>query len=105
MGILNYEELGEIIGGIINEFLMKLHVQLLIDIPEDTNEVRFEDNLNLRHTLIGDVICFYILISALVATFREMKKTVDFKPGSEEIFVDDVLGLIKNEILGGTENG
>lgn len=78
--------------GIINDFLEENHVQMLIDMPEGTQEVTIHDNTNL-----GPVVHFFILLQALPAVFREFDEILD--GAKEESFIDATLEMVKKAIL------
>lgn len=82
---------------IIDDFLTENHVQMLIDMPEGTQEVTVEDNSQL-----GPVAQFYILLKALPAVFSNFRELID--GAQEENFVDGTLRMVKNAILGEEED-
>ena len=49
-------------GEIIDEFLKVNHVQMLIDMPEGTEDVTIKDNVGM-----GPTVHFYILLQALTS--------------------------------------
>ena len=82
----------ETFGNIIDEFLEKSHVQMLLDMPEGTQHVTIKDN-----TQMGPVVQFYILLKALPAVYRGFSELIDGT--KEEAFIDTTLELVKKEIL------
>lgn len=85
---LNLDTFGEM----MDEFLEQKHIQVLLDIPEGTNDVIIKDNVG-----IGPVVHFYIILQGLCATFREFRHILD--PALEENFIDETLQDVKKEIL------
>ena len=83
----------DMFGKIIDEFLEANHVQMLLDMPEGTQDVTVEDNCQM-----GPVAQFYILLKALPAVYQNFSELLD--GAKEELFIDEMLKLVKNEILG-----
>ena len=90
MAELNIDTFGEI----MDDFIEKNHIQMLIDIPEGTNEPQIKDNAQL-----GGVVQFYILLDKLLDHSRH------------EDFIDGILQVVKNELMevaegeGGKDDG
>lgn len=88
------------LGKIMDDFLKKNDIQLLVELPEGTLEPKLTDN-----TMMGPAIQLYILTAAIGPVIRDIwnmtKKDGSpmMKPGSKEKFVDDVLKLVKKDIL------
>lgn len=77
---------------IIDKFLEANHVQMLIDMPEGTQEVTVRDN-----TQLGPVAQFYILLQALSAVYKNF---IDLFDGEgEALFIDATLEMVKKAIL------
>ena len=62
MAELNIDTFGEI----MDDFIEKNHIQMLIDIPEGTNEPQIKDNAQL-----GGVVQFYILLTAMKPIYKD----------------------------------
>lgn len=84
-------------GEIIDNFLKENHIQMLIDIPEGTLEPEVKDNIDL-----GSVTKFYLLLHALEAVGKEMKKDMnissDDREGWEQV-VDGILDAVKADLM------
>ncbi len=87
---LNLDTFGEI----IDEFIERCHVRMLIEIPAQTREVNIKDNLNM-----GPVLQFYVLLNALAACYAGMHNLVGFDPDKEEPLIDGILGLVKAGLM------
>lgn len=87
-------------GKIMDDFLKKNDIQLLVELPEGTLEPKLTDN-----TMMGPAIQLYILMAAIGPVIRDIWNMTEkdgspmMKPGSKEKFVDDVLKLVKKDIL------
>ncbi len=79
-------------GEIMDDFLTKNHIQMLVEMPKGTQNVTIIDN-----TEAGPVIHFYILLKALPAVFKKLAEMIDINPAED--FIDTTLGMVKSEIL------
>ncbi len=79
-------------GEIMDNFLTKNHIQMLVDMPKGTQNVTIIDN-----TGAGPVIHFYILLKALPAVFKKLAEMIEINPAED--FIDTTLGMVKSEIL------
>ena len=84
-------------GDIMDEFLNKSHVQMLIDMPEGPQEVTIKDNCGL-----GPVVHFYIMMQGLSTTFHEFQDILEEE--KLEDFIDSMLQMVKKEVLGEEES-
>lgn len=89
MAELNIDTFGEI----MDDFIEKNHIQMLIDIPEGTNEPQIKDNAQL-----GGVVQFYILLTAMKPIYKDIHdKLLDHS--RHEDFIDGILQVVKNELM------
>lgn len=89
MAELNIDTFGEI----MDEFLKRNHIRMLIDVPEGTDEPEIRDNVNL-----GGTVQFYILLCAIKPVYKAIwDKLLDHS--KSEQFIDGVLGMVKSELL------
>lgn len=97
MGELNLDSFGEI----IDRFLMDNEVQMLLTLPKGTIDVQVQDNTGL-----GSTVQFYILLNAIEPICDAMRKGmgIDRKSAEWEKVVDTLLGMIKDEMIGGEPN-
>lgn len=98
MGELNLDSFGEI----IDRFLMDNKVQMLLTLPKGTLDVQVQDNTGL-----GSTVQFYILLNAIEPICDAMLKDMGIERKSAEWqkVVDTLLGMIKDEIMGGDADG
>lgn len=98
MGELNLDSFGEI----IDRFLMDNEVQMLLTLPKGTLDVQVQDNTGL-----GITVQFYILLNAIIPICDAMVKDmgIDRKSAEWEEVADTLLGMIKDEIMGGDADG
>lgn len=98
MGELNLDSFGEI----IDRFLMDNEVQMLLTLPKGTLDVQVQDNTGL-----GSTVQFYILLNAITPICDAMLKDMGIYRKSAEWkkVVDTLLGMIKDEIMGGDADG
>ena len=86
---LDIDKFGEIMEKIIEKF----HVQMLIEMPEGTNEPEIADNIGL-----GGVVQLYILLAALKPIYKDMyEKVLDHSKHEE--FIDGILSVVKSEMM------
>ena len=89
MAELNIDTFGEI----MDKFIEENHIQLLIDIPEGTNEPQVKNNANL-----GGVVDFYILLAAMKPIYKDIHdKLLDHS--RHEDFIDGILEMVKAELM------
>ncbi len=87
----------ETFGEIMDEFLKQNHIQVLIDIPQGTDEPKIRDNTGL-----GVAVWFYILMAAMAKVIRELDaKILDHE--KRESFIDSCLAMVKDELMQKTE--
>lgn len=86
---LNIDTFGEI----MDEFLKRAPVQMLIEMPEGTIEPEITDNVGL-----GSVVQFYILLQALCPIYKEIHDTL-LDHSRHEQFIDDLLAVIKSDLM------
>lgn len=80
-------------GEIMDEFLKRAPVQMLIEMPEGTIEPEITDNVGL-----GGVVQFYILLQSLCPIYKEMHdKFLDHS--RHEQFIDGLLAVIKSDLM------
>ena len=98
MSELNLDSFGEI----IDRFLMDNEVQMLLTLPKGTIDVQVQDNTGL-----GSTVQFYILLNAIEPICDAMLKDmgIDRKSAEWQKVVDTLLGMIKDEIMGGDADG
>lgn len=78
-------------GTIMDDFLRKSNVHMLITMPEGTMEVTLADSLQL-----GGVVQFYLLLNAIPAA---IKNTAEFWKGADaEKLASALAGLVEAEI-------
>ena len=89
-------------GEIMDQFLKDNKVCMLLTLPEGTQDVQVEDNVHL-----GSVVQFYILLNGIIPICSAMLKDmgIDRKSAEWEKVVDTLLGMIKDEIMGGDADG
>lgn len=79
-------------GEVINTLLTDTDYQLLLHMPEGTQKMILKDNLNM-----GPTVHFYALLRGLIAALEEFISYLD--PDKIEEFVDEVLAMVKEEIM------
>lgn len=89
-------------GEIIDQLLKDNEICMLLTIPEGTLDVQVQDNVHL-----GSIVQFYILLNAIKpicdAVLKDMG--IDRKSTEWEEVADTLLGMIKDEIMGGDADG
>ena len=86
---LNIDTFGEI----MDEFIKKNMVQMLITLPEGTLEPVLEDN-----TGCGVAVQFYILLAAMGTAVEELI-SLGLDPDQKESFIEGCLGLVKESLM------
>ena len=87
-------------GKLMDEFIQENRIQMLIEMPEGTNDPEIKDNVRM-----GPVVQFYILLAGLVQVFREMVYYLRRGGGFDwEPFIDTCLEMVKAEITEGMKN-
>lgn len=83
-------------GEIIDDFLTKAEVQMLITMPEGTQDANVQDNTGL-----GPVGQFYIMLNVIKPICRAMRELMGIDPDSAEWaqVVDTLLDLVRRELL------
>ena len=89
MSKLSFDTFGEI----IDNFLKKAHVQMLIEMPEGTIEPEIDDNVGL-----GGVVQFYILLQALKPIYKSIHDDI-LDHSKHEHFIDALLALVKKDLM------
>lgn len=89
-------------GEIMDQFLKDNEICMLLTLPEGTLDVQVQDNAHL-----GSVVRFYILLNSIKpicdAVLKDMG--IDRKSTEWEEVADTLLGMIKDEIMGGDADG
>ena len=89
-------------GEIIDQLLKDNEVCMLLTLPEGTLDVQVQDNVHL-----GSTVQFYIMLNAIKpicdAVLKDMG--IDRKSTEWEEVADTLLGMIKDEIMGGDADG
>lgn len=80
-------------GEIMDEFLKRAPVQMLIEMPEGTIEPEITDNVGL-----GGVVQFYILLRTLCPIYKEIHDTL-LDHSRHEQFIDGLLAVIKSDLM------
>lgn len=81
-------------GEIMDKFIKDNHIQLLIDIPEGTNEAEVADN-----TPLGPVMQFYILLAAIKPVATSMFTRLQIDEAGKRQLLDALFVLLRKEIL------
>ncbi len=81
-------------GEIMDDFLKKNEINMLITLPEGTLEPRISDN-----TGMGPVVQFYILLAAIPTVFKAMFELMGLDENEKESLIDGMLELVKNEMV------
>ena len=93
---LTIEEFGEI----IDAFLKKNEINMLITLPEGTDKPQIRDNTGL-----GCTVQFYILLAAIQPVFKEMLETLEPGETQKESLIDGMLELVKDDLMNPKEDG
>ena len=83
----------ETFGEIMDDLIKENHVQLLVDMPEGTNEPEIKDNIGL-----GGTVQFYILLAAMKPVFKNIHDHILDHDKTED-FVDAVLDIVKEDLM------
>lgn len=91
-------------GAVIDDFLRDNPVSLLVNLPEGTLEPEIEDNIGL-----GPVVQMYLLMQTLKKVVADVWSIQDegqliLDQSEKGEFLDNILELIKNEIMEGLED-
>ena len=86
---LNIETFGEI----MDDFLKKNEINLLVTLPEGTLEATLKDN-----TGCGPVIRFYILLWALKSGMKELVEAMPIDAVKIPQIYDELFTILKNEL-------
>lgn len=80
---------------IIDDFLTENEINLLITLPEGTEKATIKDNVGG-----GPTINFFIQMRGLITTFQQFREIV----GDEEGFFDELLKMVKREVMEGCDD-
>lgn len=83
-------------GEIMDDFLQKNEIRMLITLPEGSIEPVVEDNVDL-----GSTVHFYILLNSIGTVCQQMQKAMDIDKKSEEWanVVHVLLKMVEAELL------
>ena len=83
-------------GEIMDDFLKKNEIRMLITLPEGSIEPVVEDNVDL-----GSTVHFYILLNSIGTVCQQMQKAMDIDKKSEEWanVVHELLKMVEAELL------
>lgn len=83
-------------GEIMDDFLKKNEIRMLITLPEGSIEPVVEDNVDL-----GSTVHFYILLNSIGTVCQQMQKAMDIDKKSEEWanVVHVLLKMVEAELL------
>ena len=83
-------------GEIINDFLKKNEIRLLVTLPEGSIEPVVEDNVGL-----GSTVHFYILLNSIGTVCEQMRKAMGIDKASAEWanVVHELLKMVEAELL------
>lgn len=83
-------------GEIMDDFLKKNEIRMLITLPEGNIEPVVEDNVDL-----GSTVHFYILLNSIGTVCQQMQKAMDIDKKSEEWanVVHVLLKMVEAELL------
>lgn len=102
---MNNKELNiDTFGAIMDDFIKDADIQLVIGMPKGTTKPTLFDN-----TFNAPVIQLCILMNAIGPTIKKIWETTDkdgepmFRPDTMEEFIDEVLKLIKADIMESAE--
>ena len=87
----------EVFADIMNKFIEENHIQMLIDMPEGTQEVTIEDNAEL-----GTAVQYFILLQAMKQVYRELLQVNPMEDNGAD-FLDTVFEMLKSELLEGAD--
>ena len=89
-------------GEIMDQFLKDNEICMLLTLPEGTLDVQVQDNVHC-----GSVVRFYILLNAIKPICDAVLKDMGIyrKSAEWQKVVDTLLGMIKDEIMGGDADG
>ena len=82
-------------GEIIDDFLKKEEVCMLVKLPEGTLEAEVEDNIGA-----GSVMQFYFLLQAFESIGKQMRKDMGIVDREDwKNVVDSLTGILKKDLL------
>ncbi len=87
---LNLDTFGEM----MDNFIKKNKIQMLITLPEGETTVEVKDNYE-----IGSVLQFYIILNAIPSVAEKIKAEMGIEKAGWEDVVDVLLELIKRNLL------
>ena len=79
---------------IIDDFLTKNNVKMLVEMPEDTQDVTVTDNIGA-----GSVVTFFILLKVLPPVMGQMVADMGVDGSRREGLVDAFLKMVKDELM------
>lgn len=82
------------IGEIMDNLLKENRILMMIDVPKGTLDAEVEDNIGL-----SSVTKFYVLLLALIAVGKEIKKDMDINKEAWEQVVDGILEMAKADMM------
>ena len=82
-------------GEIIDDFLKKEEVCMLVKLPEETLDAEVEDNIGA-----GSVMQFYFLLQAFESIGKQMRKDMGIVDREDwKNVVDSLTGILKKDLL------
>lgn len=82
-------------GEIMDKFLEKEEVAMLIKLPEGTLEAEIEDNIGA-----GSVVQFYFLLQAFEAIGKQMRKDMELEgPEDWKKIVNSLTEILKTDLM------
>ncbi len=87
---LNIDTFGEI----MDKFMEDHEVVMLIKLPEGSLEAEVEDNIGL-----GSVPKFYLMLNGMKTIIDQMMNDLGIDPKEKENLLDNMLDIVKKDIL------
>lgn len=82
-------------GELMDDFLKKEEVCMLVKLPEGTLEAEVEDNIGA-----GSVMQFYFLLQAFESIGKQMRSDMEIKEKNDwESVVDGLLKILREDLL------
>lgn len=82
-------------GELMDEFLKKEEVAMIIRLPEGTLEAQVEDNIGA-----GSVMQFFFLLQAFESIVKQMKSDMGIENKNDwESAVDELLKILRKDLL------
>lgn len=82
------------IGEIMDDFLKRNEINMLVTLPEGSMKAEIQDNIGM-----GSVVHFYILLASFPTIFKEMFELLNLDEENKENLIDALLDLVKKETL------